>query len=398
MDNPLDEVGPQIKHLGDLVIQGFGKLKDKYQTHRSTNQVAGTTQAVINDRANSREIHYDRLHSSLLPQLKEKLVTISRLLEPQDIWEEPEARLRRLLEIIPELDSTLSQIHFSTLIVCPGTLFSASQTNDQDLKEFKTFRLIKLKGTIDHMLWNLCSVCNSASIHIEIIELSTGGLFMHVNESSFYGSYRQALRWIRFTISQLKGSELDVVEECRKIPVLSIDKLLQDTLSILTPSAPKTRYFQRKLTQQAIIELTKLSIPIIKLFKLFFKKLSREGMNNKKSLKLPLFTQMNSNQIEALSQSAGKISGDLSELVRLLTQADLTLAREPNTIDNRPIIKIAERLPTHFDGPLLSIVLYIVPLIDPLSDQDYYHTWFVTWNILINCAIHNFLQLARTFD
>ncbi|KAA1117880.1 hypothetical protein PGT21_026286 [Puccinia graminis f. sp. tritici] len=147
-----------------------------------------------------------------------------------------------------------------------------------------------------------------------------------------------------------------------------------------------------------IIELAKLSIPIIKLFKLFFKKLSREGMNNKKSLKLPLFTQMNSNQIESLSQSAGKISGDLSELVRLLTQADLTLAREPNTIDNRPIIKIAGRLPTHFDGPLLSIVLYIVPLIDPLSDQDYYHTWFVTWNILINSAIHNFLQLARTFD
>jgi hypothetical protein len=221
---------------------------------------------------------------------------------------------------------------------------------------------------------------------------------MQVNESRFHSSYRQALRWIRFTISQLKGSELDVVEECRQIPILSIDKLLQDTLSILTPSAPKTRYFQRKLSQEPIIELTKLSIPIIKLFQLFFKKLSREGMNSKKSLKLPLFTQMNSNQIESLSQSAGKISGDLSELVRLLTQADLSIAREPNTIDNRPIIKIAERLPTHFDGPLLSIVLYIVPLIDPLPDQNYYHTWFVTWNILINCAIHNFLQLARTFD
>ncbi|KAA1088747.1 hypothetical protein PGTUg99_026203 [Puccinia graminis f. sp. tritici] len=47
----------------------------------------------------SREILYDRLHSTLLPLLKDHIITLSTLLDPMSMQEESELKLRRVLEI-----------------------------------------------------------------------------------------------------------------------------------------------------------------------------------------------------------------------------------------------------------------------------------------------------------
>ncbi|KAA1117884.1 hypothetical protein PGT21_026460 [Puccinia graminis f. sp. tritici] len=391
-----EQIAAQTKHIGDLVVQGFGNLKRKYSQLREA-RVAGTV-----NRVNSREIHYNRLHSSLLPLLRQQIQTISILLEPQALWNEPESRLRQVLEIQPELDFNLSEIDSAALIVCPGSIHSTTQTdlNDQELKEFKTYRLIELDGMINFTIHNICSIFHDAPEKIEQMQLSTGQLFDEWDGdlvSAHEDSSRTAVEWIGYTIRHLKGSELDVVEDCGRCARPGIDELLDRVISIVDPTIPPTRFSHRRLIRQPIIQLTKLIIPIIKLVQLFFKKLSKAGLNNKKSLNLPAFTQMNSNQLKALSRSAGKFYRDLNELVRLLTDADARIG-EALVIDHQLLIQTAQRLVINLEAPLLSIFLYFIPLINHLPDQNFYHTWFVTWNILINAAVHNFVQLARNLN
>jgi hypothetical protein len=300
------------------------------------------------------------------------------------------------LELLPELDFKISQVDSAVRIICPETILTESQTDDHDLKRFKRFRLIELKGLFDQLLEDICVFLKSASEHVELMQLSSGGLFEEYDdEAHLQATSEQTFHWVNCMIKLLKRSELDIAEDCRQPSVAAIDVLFEDTFNIVAPNAPKVIFLQSRLTRPPIIELTLLTLPILKLFKLFFKKLSKDGLNNKKSLNLPSFTQMNSNQLESLSQSARKILADLSEIMRFLMEADLMAAAWP-PIDYRSIIKMAERLPTHFEPTLLSVVLYLIPLINHQSDQKYYQTWFVTWNILINTAIHNFLRLARS--
>ncbi|EFP74952.1 uncharacterized protein PGTG_01545 [Puccinia graminis f. sp. tritici CRL 75-36-700-3] len=393
-----DEVGPQIRHLGDLVIQAFRNLKHIYESQQGTNGEARLTQATVTARASPKEIHYDRLHSSLLPLLKELLTTITNLLFPGTLRMEAESRFRKVLELLPELDFQVSQVDSAVRMICPGTLSTESQTDDHDLKRFKRFRLIGLKEMLDQLLSEICVFLHSASEYIETMDLSSGGLFEEYDdENNPQAESEQACYTANRMIKHLNRSELDVAEGCWAGALDALDELFKNTFSIVTPNAPETSPLRRKLVRQPVIQLTQLTLPIIKLIKLFFKKLSKDGMNHKRRLKLPSFTQMNSHQLDSLSKSAGKIAVELNEIVLLLTQADLAIA-EWHRIHFQSIIKIAERLPTHFEPALLSVVLYLIPLVAPPSDQKYYQTWFVTWNILINTALHNFRRLARSLN
>jgi hypothetical protein len=60
-------------------------------------------------------------------------------------------------------------------------------------------------------------------------------------------------------------------------------------------------------------------IPIIKLSRLFFRKLARDGLNKKP---LKSFTDMNSHQLKTLSESAAYISGNLHGIVISIEEFD----------------------------------------------------------------------------
>ncbi|EFP74960.1 hypothetical protein PGT21_026319 [Puccinia graminis f. sp. tritici] len=371
--NTSDEAGLQIKQLGDLVTQAFTNLKHKHESQRTTNREA----ALVNDQAvNSKGIHYDRLHSSLLPLLKEQLTTITTFLEPRALRREPEPRLGRVLELLPELDSRISQLDSAVRILCPERLFIENQRDDHDLKEFKRFRLIDLEESFHQLHRDICSFLNTASEHIQQMELSTVRLVVldgpddEVND--LQAASQQAFHSIDYMIKHFEGSELDVAEDRRAYAVADIDQLLKNTLSIVTPNAPKSSPSQRKLMCPRAIQLTLLIIPIIKLFKLFFKKLSKDGLNmNPKRLKLPKFRQMNSIQLDSLSRSAGMIHGGLSSLVHLLTQADPATLEGPCSAPRYLFFAgVVERLPPNFEPALLSVVLHLIPLIDDPSDQN----------------------------
>ncbi|PLW15437.1 hypothetical protein PCASD_20373 [Puccinia coronata f. sp. avenae] len=107
---------------------------------------------------------------------------------------------------------------------------------------------------------------------------------------------------------------------------------------------------------KSAIPLAELLIPIIKLSRLFFKKLAKDGLN-----KTPLkpFTDMNSYQLTRLGDSAGRMSCDLDAIVRCIKESD-DYDEADTTLE---VMQTINRIRYAFDSHLLLVILYIVPLL-----------------------------------
>ncbi|KAH9466144.1 hypothetical protein KEM48_000744 [Puccinia striiformis f. sp. tritici PST-130] len=151
-----------------------------------------------------------------------------------------------------------------------------------------------------------------------------------------------------------------------------------------------------KLIHEPVIQLTRLTIPFLKLSKLFFKKLSRAGMNKNLTSS---FTEMNSIQLECLCNSAGLVSSNLSTLTDLLVNADANDGAIANPVNSLEMIQVTETLASQFKTPVQLEVLYLISLVAEtggLPDQNYYKDYFLTWNTQFTLAIHNFVQFVQT--
>ncbi|EHS62517.1 uncharacterized protein PGTG_20638 [Puccinia graminis f. sp. tritici CRL 75-36-700-3] len=148
-----------------------------------------------------------------------------------------------------------------------------------------------------------------------------------------------------------------------------------------------------KLSREPVFHLAKLAIPLIKISKLFFTKLSKCGLNK---TRLPLFTEMASEQIESLANSLGQVTRDIIELGGLLPKAD------DGDATGQDFVKIADKLRSRYEAPLVALLLYVIPSIPDSDDgfptQSYYRTWLVTWNTQRILATVNFINAAKLLD
>ncbi|KAA1088745.1 hypothetical protein PGTUg99_025629 [Puccinia graminis f. sp. tritici] len=389
-----DGSGAQLQYLGELVIQGFTNLDHKYGRQRTSTREAPWTHPV--NEVNSKEVLYERLLSTNLPRLKDQVYTILATLEPVSMKENPELSLRRVLEIQPELDYNITQIDSAFLHLCPESSSACDQTDDQHLKQFKAYSLVELKKEFVFALDWICSAFRAAPEHIKDMRLSTGGCFVDDEfDMSGHKEYTEkAVYWIQHTIIHSQRSEMDAIEEQGKSGVRTIDSLLIDLISLFTPTAPMGFAQLSPLRRQSFIDLAKLTVPIMKLLKLFFKKLFHIGINGCRAF--VSYTQMNSEQLKYLCQSSEKVNGKLSSFMYNLSDVDTQFGDLP--VDIRSLVQPLEQIASYLEGPLLSIVLYLVPLVDNLPDQTYFQSWFSIWNSQFNIAIHKVVQAAQTFD
>lgn len=109
----------------------------------------------------------------------------------------------------------------------------------------------------------------------------------------------------------------------------------------------------RRINKHAI-PLAQSLITIIKLSRLFFRKLSQEALNKRPSKP---FTDMNSYQLNTLSESAGDANCDFSDILKLLVGTDETV----DTAES--ITKLIYKLIRHFDSNLLLVIVFIIPLL-----------------------------------
>ncbi|KAI9603245.1 hypothetical protein H4Q26_002563 [Puccinia striiformis f. sp. tritici PST-130] len=176
-----------------------------------------------------------------------------------------------------------------------------------------------------------------------------------------------------------------------------IGESVQELLSMISPANPATKgekQSERKPLSESATQLAKSVVPVMKLSRLFFDKMSRRGMNQKK---LPLYTTMSSHQLNTIDELAQNIEGRLTTILRGLGDADTY--HEPDT--SELLTEVVQEIEAHFDAGILLILLHFVPIIpdtDGFPVQNYYKDWLATWNTQLSIAVNNHLEACKIFE
>jgi hypothetical protein len=300
---------------------------------------------------------------------------------------DPAANLALILGIQAGLDSTLDQIVRTIDDLIPGKVPEPSQANDHHYGALKFYRLYGLDQSIREELriQLLIFYSDSSKIIKEVLQLTTKKRprYSHVFSSALEKSIDSAIKWIM-------RSDLNLIRDAWKVGIQTIDMEWDELLNLSRPR-PIGGGGQRR--SQPAIQLTQSTIPILKLSKLFFQKLSREL----KKRYLPLFTEMSSKQLEVLDKSAETIHDAISDLLCPLDEAH----ESPRADTTRRLIQAIEQISSRFQGYVLLVVLYVIPLFPDLHDVSsriYFSNWFITWNILLFSATDNAIKAARHFE
>ncbi|KAI7950098.1 hypothetical protein MJO28_008919 [Puccinia striiformis f. sp. tritici] len=315
------------------------------------------------------------LHLRTLPQLREQITNLSQSLDPHAMLEDPCSQLKLISVIQEKVHNLLDDVSCAVYWLCPHrSKYPSIGRNDQHMEEFKPYRLHGLYHQLsEFLLDHIMDLSHQACELIEQLDLSMDTYFGKVDvararelvllqESRFMKSVDPVIDW-------LKGSELDIVQ--------------------IVDHQPETGPLS-----EPIIQLAESLLPIVKLSRVFLRKLSVRGMNRKR---LPMFTKMCSTDLNNVAELVVNVVGDLDDVV--------TILRDAHSIDNlttrQLLIEAVRVIEDHFKDPLLLILLHFVPIIpdtDGLPTQNYYRDWFADWKAMFTIAVGNFLNNAEVLQ
>ncbi|KNE92085.1 hypothetical protein PSHT_15174 [Puccinia striiformis] len=376
---------------GDLVISRFDSLAHKWgpeNNDKEVHQISLIKDSIL------------RLHSSILPQLRDRIRTLSEALDPEDLLKDPHSKLGLIMEIQSDLDRTLDQLVLATHIAFskPRKLRS-EQTNDYHLRECKSYRLGSAEDEFSIRLqWQFRKFCRSAGTLINRLNLSTkpndGVPHVSLVREKLLRSASNALKSIDLAIHWFIRPELDLVQTSwgpyQSCINRDLEALLQlNELEILF--RPNRNQFDSKPRHESFLKLGKSAVPLLKLCELFFNKLSVQAMSGKR---LPHFTTMSSHQLYILLDLAKKVQSETSKLTGALVGAKVH--EEP--VCGEQLKEALQPLDTSFQVGSNLINLYCVSIIPDTLSQNYYRDWLATWNTLFSIAISNLLEACGIFE
>ncbi|KAH9453423.1 hypothetical protein Pst134EA_024296 [Puccinia striiformis f. sp. tritici] len=317
------------------------------------------------------------LQYSLLPILSQQIKTLSRLLpQPLDICrDDTPLELEMILKLQVKIDHTLSQITEFVAVICPRPPGVPAQTDDNHLEDSKESCSQGLLVKIINLNQDICTLFDDSSQLIKGI--------------NYRGWVTRYTGWIKKSIKAmigwLKRSEFHHIQHQWEVEVDRMDGILAKLTKLINPTITKPveeegeekknveeeeDQFELKDLSEPAIKLAHSAMPIIKLSRLFFKKLSRIG-NYKFSVEK--FTEMSSNQLWRLERSAADISHSIIKLTKEIIQVDVNDQAHGNPLfpPASALTQTVEDLHPIFDSSILMIILYVVPLIDT-SPQDHH--------------------------
>jgi hypothetical protein len=321
------------------------------------------------------------------------------------------SKLKLITEIQSELDHSLDQMLSISAGIRLRPIPSPADVDDKDLKEMKEFirrgvffKLHSLNhalrfifdlssGTIRQLtkLTRVTTTSNSQPIH----KLNLGDQ-MIMFKTIVANSIDDLIKWLAshefINIQEQWGPELSshegnitqvtklINEAIHQVDVESTDDGEESADELIIPDLDKRA-----------IPLAESLIPVIKLSRLFFRKLARDGLHQ---IPLKSFTNMNSYQLETLSESAGFIACDFSDIIRFLKGSNEN--DETETADF--ITEIIRKLIHRFDSNLLLAIMYIIPLIpNSINSPSCLQNYLVMWNNLFLIATHRCIRAAQSY-
>ncbi|KAH9445450.1 hypothetical protein MJO29_011729 [Puccinia striiformis f. sp. tritici] len=400
---PQAELAPQeVRDQADLVLQSFESLRNKCNPYPDPPCNRQFLEEVLShlfmDNSTWEERLLNWLQLFLLPALHRRLIAFSLSLYLPALQKAPESQLKLVLRDQKELEGIIYCINVSLAAISPESMSSPSRVDDQNLERLKAYRLHNLRAKFAEASEEIFENCQLGSNLIDHIKLSPAAFNLR-GDVDFMGDWftLTAVEAVEAVIGSITGSDLDVAQNCWKDDLEEIDSMLWGIETVAKPGTYVGYEGQRpirKLAREPVIKLAYMAIGIIKLAKLFFKKLSRRGMATKR---FPVVTTMCSEQISILAQLVGQVARDIMKLLALLTQAE---ANDPAATSHE-FIQVAKDIKSRFDLPLLVVANHLIPAIpdtDRLQDRDYFKNWFMSWDTELTCATEKLIQVATLLD
>ncbi|KAA1076681.1 hypothetical protein PGT21_015833 [Puccinia graminis f. sp. tritici] len=391
--------GPIYQH-GDPVARQFKDLQRKYflraaRLPNPTYLEDGLAALSIHE-FRTQETLANHLLSSLLPLLQGQINSLSLALDPASLRNQPVPNLDLISNIQPEIDDNLEQIKALLNTLCPEHPTLPNRTDDYGLKRFKFCRLYRLKIYCEVPLsCGMCEIFQAADELIQQVVFTSEPPihdYSHDIESiknRLHGSVSRASDTIKMMADCFQASELVVAQQLWTSQRLEVENQFRSIVKNLNRSADS----DGKYLRQSVIRLAKLSLLIFKLCKIFFAKLSERGLAHER---LPVHTEISSEQVEILAQSAELVAKDLQELKDYLGLAN----RQNRDVTSDGFLRIVNSLRNRFEAPLFAVLIHFIPSIPDthgLDHQKYYQNWCLTWHNLMALAVHNFTLVAKTY-
>ncbi|KAA1076672.1 hypothetical protein PGT21_015294 [Puccinia graminis f. sp. tritici] len=383
-------------HYGDLLACGFGRLRSKYHPSTAYNIDNALAADSSIERVKTQLGLVDQLQSSLLPLLQGQINSLSLALDLSGLRDDPAPKLALILRIQAELDCTLDQIKYLVATLCPNLQSMPKCTDDNHLKEFKSYRLCRLRTKFERILSEqICEISETADNIIEQMELSSAPSNSSCSDiASLKKSLDLAVCGTSDTIQSIadcfQASELAIAQDSWRDTRLEIEDQHRSILMKLDRSTRLKRKSDH-FVAQSVIQLARLSLPIFKLSKIFFAKFSERGLARER---IPIHTAISSDQINIIAESVDSVAERLHEIETFLDCANRRNGRSDQ------VITAAEILKGKFESPLFLVLLHFIPLIpdtEGLHRQKHYQDWCVTWNTHMSLAIHNFTLAAKSY-
>ncbi|KNF00801.1 hypothetical protein PSTG_05939 [Puccinia striiformis f. sp. tritici PST-78] len=392
----------------DLIIRKLPIFAEKCYAPANHHHDRAAIEALMSsysiDEAGLKEMILDRLQSTL-PVLKSQFGALSQLLNPSCLHQQTEAKIERVMQLQVEFERTTDHINSDIALLCAKSAYTAKRFNDQDLGRIKFYRLDCLKASffkVSEKIGRFFLLANDLLKSINE-DLSPDKSKLRTPAPGVLAGHRdtheQADHLIDSTIETISGSEWYLAQKDGPAQLERIDDILRKTVNSTNPGTlpdlAQSDYMPSgKFAQEPTVCLAELMIPIMKLSRLFFKKISIRGVNTKR---LPLSTKMCTNEILSVAKSLGEMVSDLLSMTYLLHAFDVP-GRAPNY---NTFIAVTERLNSRFEASVRVALLYLVPSIpdtDGFPLQNYYRSRIVNWNTQRSFAVDNLSRYARSVD
>ncbi|EFP81066.1 hypothetical protein PGT21_008968 [Puccinia graminis f. sp. tritici] len=407
----------------DLIAQVFRSFKYKYDIYHNRRLRSIFIEEIVPiDQASCLSI-LSRLELSLLPLLGHQISTISRMINSSDLRRgDTPSKLQLITELQLEIDQSVDQI-FS----CAPKVHRkpSSSTDDNYLKNLKSFRFPNLLVKVGFLIHELSFLFDGLADLIRGLKLSQKKYRRKARKFNTRGKVAEytasTSESIECLIKWIKGHELTNIQEEWDVELTGMDEVLAEVTKLINPTSASESgeevedegglaaeeddgdenddeddQSQTEAPSEAFFQLARSTVPMIKLSRLFFRKLSTSGIDQSPS---EPFTEMSTSQLETLNGAAGDIDCELNRIWETLNKAGET--DEDHTAHT--LYESVDKMSNSFQSYMLLLTLYVLPLVpqiehNPDSSQNNLKTWLITWNNLFISATEKIIIAAQTFE
>ncbi|WAQ90773.1 hypothetical protein PtA15_13A172 [Puccinia triticina] len=242
-------------------------------------------------------------------------------------------------------------------------VLAPEQTDDQHLKGLKSYQFERLKRRFNHdAIYHINEVCALGHVLFHQIKLAPAvvkpaQLDGCIYRNDFIKDVRYASYGINSIIKSIEASELNLAQEKWAVKLPCINEKIWEIIHAADILQTKQSTEPENLQVRKAAKLAKLSIPMIKLIKIFLTKISKQGINQKR---FPTYTKMSLEQNNYLAHLVAIFGEDFKSLQLLYPKIEATGF---GAATSRETVQIANDIESHVITTLSPVLMYYLPLI-----------------------------------